>query len=157
MIPVNLRGDIHHADATDNHVSCVDVRIAADDSVQEIQQQIRHSLARGEHRANHLLLGLGRFLSHDRKVGFLTKDRAKPAGSIGAFSNLGAWDAEKRIGTGHSWLFCPPVATGQLLGAGCVTFQNRLGLTIQGHASLSSTPEIATRWMERWLAGIGQL
>ena len=45
-------------------------------------------------------------------------------------------------GSGDGWLFCPPVVTGQLLGAGCVTFQGRLGLAIQGRPM---------GLMERWL------
>ncbi|MEP2777638.1 MAG: hypothetical protein ABJQ29_09010 [Luteolibacter sp.] len=154
MIPVNLRGDIKHPDDTENHVSCVDVRIAAEDSVAEIQQQIRRRLERGEHRAKHLILGFGKCLNHGAKVKFLAKDRTKPAGGIGAFSNLGVWDSEKKIETTDSWLFCPPVVTGQLLGAGCVTFQNRLGLAIQGRSGLSSSPEIAAGWIQRWVAGL---
>lgn len=150
MVPVNLRGDVRHADDTANHVSCVEVKIAPDDRAMEIQQQIRRSLERGEHRANQILLGIGRFLGHAAKVKFLTMDRARPAGTIGAFSNLGVWDAEKKIATEDVWVFCPPVVKGQLLGAGCVTFQNRLGLAIQGHGSLSGTPGIAGLWMGRW-------
>ncbi len=154
MIPVNLRGDIHHADATENHVSCVGVRIAVDDSVGAIHQQVRHRLERGEHRANALLLELGRVLSHGAKMKFLAKDRSKPAGDIGAFSNLGVWDSEKKIDTRDSWLFCPPVVQGQLLGAGCVTFQNRLGMTVQGHPNLSATGGLTSIWMKRWVAGV---
>ena len=155
MIPVNLRGDINHEDDTENHVSCVDVRIAPDDSAEAVQKQILRCLERGEHRANHPFLGLGKFLSHAAKVKYLNKDRTKADGNIGAFSNLGVWDSEKKIKTDDSWLFCPPVVAGQLLGAGCVTFQKRLGLTIQRHPYLSSSPEIATCWMMRWVNAIG--
>jgi hypothetical protein len=151
MIPVNLRGDINHADDTENHVSCVEVRVGARDSAREIQREIRRRLERGDHRANHLLLGLGSLLGHGAKVKFLAKDRSKSAGNIGAFSNLGVWDSEKKMETNDSWLFCPPVAGGQLLGAGCVTFRNRLGLAIQGHAGFSASPEIAAGWMRRWV------
>jgi hypothetical protein len=149
MIPVNLRGDICHADDTENHVSCVEARISPDDSPEDIQRDILRRLARGEHRANHLLLMVGAVLSHKAKVAFLKKDRAKPAGNIGAFSNLGVWSAES--GRGEGWVFCPPVVTGQLLGAGCVTYGGRLGLALQGHPALSSTPEMAAGWMGRWL------
>jgi hypothetical protein len=149
MIPVNLRGEIRHTDDTENHVSCVEVRIAADAPPQDIQRQILRRLARGEHRANHLLLTAGGILSHAAKVGFLKKDRTKPAGNIGAFSNLGVWVGGGENGDG--WLFCPPVVTGQLLGAGCVTFRGRLGLCIQGHPGSLSIPESAQVWMMRWL------
>jgi len=153
VIPVNMRGHVSFPDDTENHVSCVDVLIAAEDTPSQIHQQIRRRLEQGEHLANHFLLGLGKFLSHSVKVKYLTKARSKPAGNIGSFSNLGVWDPEKKIETTDSWLFCPPVIRGQLLGAGCVTFQNRLGLALQGHAG--TPPDLAQCWMERWLQGIG--
>ena len=152
MIPVNMRGAIRHPDDTENHVSCVHLQIAAADSPAMIHQQLHRRLEEGEHQANQLLLGLGKFLSHAAKVGYLTKDRTKPAGNIGSFSNLGVWDTEKRIVTNDSWLFCPPVVRGQLLGAGCVTFQNRLGLSLQGHTHMP--PLVAGNLMKRWLCGL---
>ncbi|RYD37655.1 MAG: hypothetical protein EOP87_03085 [Verrucomicrobiaceae bacterium] len=150
MVPVNLRGDIRRPDETENHVSCVEVHISADDTAADIQQQIRRRLERGEHRANQLLLGIGRVLSHAAKVRFLAWDRARPVGSIGAFSNLGVWDTEKQVPTGDAWLFCPPVVKGQLLGAGCVTFQGRLTITLHAHHALDDTPRIASQWMAAW-------
>ena len=154
MIPVNLRGDIKYDDDTENHVSCIDALIAADDSTEAIQHQIHQCLKRGEHRANYLILCMGKFLSHQAKIRWITKTRKKPHGNIGAFSNLGVWDPESAINTSDSWFFCPPVCSGQLLGAGCVTFQNRLSLTIQTHPSLSEKPEIAKDWMTRWVNAI---
>jgi hypothetical protein len=152
LIPVNLRGDIRYADDTRNHVSGIEVSIAPGAAADAIQRQILHRLGRGEHRANLiLLLAVGRFLSPAARVRHLVNDRAKPAGNIGAFSNLGVWSVPDTPASRDGWLFCPPVVTGQLLGAGCVTFQGRLGLALQGHPTLSPTPEIAHRWMSRWL------
>ncbi len=154
MIPVNLRGDIEHNDDTGNHVSYVEPRIGCDDSPAEIQKQIRDRLERGEHRANYLLLGMGRFLNHERKVALIRKDRAMPEGNIGAFSNLGVWDPEKTIASKDFWLFCPPVVDGQLLGAGAVSFQNRFSLTIQGHPDLPNQVGMTKNWMGRLLLSI---
>jgi hypothetical protein len=133
----------------------VDVIIAPDDNVEVIHQQILKRLAEGEHRANFLLMELGRFLNHERKMSYLARNQAKPAGNIGAFSNLGSWDPEKRIDSDDAWLFCPPLATGQRLAAGCVTFQNRLGLMLQAHLDPSGLPELTQCWMHRWVARIG--
>lgn len=157
IVPVNLRRNIRKADDTANHVSCVEVRIAPDETVEAIHSQILRRLKRGEHRANQILMFLGGFLNHAQKVGFLMKDRIQEAGSIGSFSNLGVWDVGGNSKTGDAWLFCPPVVTGQLLGAGCVTFHGRLGITVQGSPTLSSTPEVATQWMGRWLDGIREM
>lgn len=154
MVPVNLRGDIECADDTENHVSYIEALVLEDDSPEDIQRQIHHCLANGEHRANYLIFSIGKLLSHQTKINWIAKTRNHPRGNIGAFSNLGVWDSKKMIKTADSWFFCPPVGKGQLLGAGCVTFQNRLSLTIQAHASLSDQPEIAKIWMERWISAI---
>ncbi len=149
MIPVNLRGDIRYPDDTENHVSCVDVKIAPNDTPTVIHRQILHRLQRGEHRANHLLLNIGRILSHQAKVKLLTEDRTKTSGNIGAFSNLGVWNLDA-ITSEEGWVFTPPVVSGQLLGAGCVTFQGRLGLAIQGN----SKKEIIEQRVQRWVKNI---
>ena len=154
MIPVNLRGDIRYADDTENHVSCVEPVISDVNSVEDIQRQIIHRLARGEHRAYHLILKIGALLTQKAKMHYITKSRKKSGGNIGAFSNLGVWDSEKTIESNDAWFFCPPVCKGQLLGAGCVTFKNRLSLTLQAHSDLSDQPERAKTWMKRWVAAI---
>jgi hypothetical protein len=147
MVPVNLRGDIHYNDDTQNHVSCVEVRISKNDTAQSIHRQILQRLERGEQRANYLLLTIGGILSHQAKVNFLIKDRLKPTGNIGAFSNLGVWNIEEETPE-EGWIFCPPIVTGQLLGAGCVTFNGRLGIATQGNSDTSSASQRMDRWIE---------
>jgi hypothetical protein len=144
MVPVNLRGDVKYADDTANHVSCIEPHITEDDTPQSIQHQILHRLHRGEHRANFLLLSLGCLLSHAVKVKLLRIDRSKPEGNIGAFSNLGVWKINPDPTEDEGWVFCPPRVAGQLLGAGCVTFNGRLGICIQG----ASAEQIMHRWIE---------
>jgi hypothetical protein len=155
MIPINMRGDGNVADDTSNQVSCVDVVIAPNDNVMEVHRQILKRLEDGEHRANFLLMKLGKLLTPERRMHYLARSFAKPEGNIGAFSNLGSWDPQKRIDSDDAWLFCPPLATGQRLAAGCVTFQNRLGLMLQAHRDSSGLPELTKRWMSRWVARMG--
>jgi hypothetical protein len=154
MIPVNLRGDVSYPDDTENHVSSVDVLVCPDESAFSIHQKILHQLDQGEHRANFLLMELGGILSHGFKMRYLRRDRARPRGNIGAFSNLGSWNADSRIDSADSWLFCPPVVHGQRLSAGCVTFRNQLSLTMQSHPHESLAPDLVTRRMVLWVAGI---
>lgn len=154
MIPVNLRGDINHDDDTSNHVSYVEPQITESDSVKDIQLNIHRLLERGEHRCHYILMVLGKFLNHDSKVRLIKRYRIKTTANIGAFSNLGVWDSEKSIRTHDSWLFCPPVSGAALLGAGCITFQGQLALTIQAHPSLADTPEVAQDWMMRWFSSV---
>lgn len=150
MIPVNLRGDISYPDDTENHVSCVETKIAPNDTPAMIHEKILYQLRRGEHRANHLLLNIGRILSHQTKVKLLNKDRTRPSGNIGAFSNLGVWNLKDKTNE-DGWVFCPPLVLGQLLAAGCVTFQGRLGLATQG----KSEKDTIEQRMRRWIDNIG--
>lgn len=154
MIPVNLRGSVDYDVDTANHVSCIEPIIAKNDSVEDIQQSISSRLFSGEHRANFLILGLGRFFPRQLKLYFIKKSRAKKEGNIGAFSNLGVWDSERAFQEDAHWYFCPPVCQGQLLGAGCVTFQNRLSLTIQAEPGLFNRQDIVQGWMKRWVQAI---
>jgi hypothetical protein len=155
MIPVNLRGDVIHLDDTANHVSYISPTLSPSDSLQSIQQQIRGRLSRSEHWGHYLvMLCVGKLLSERAMLKLISQERNKPQGNIGAFSNLGVWDSARRLDPQDFWLFCPPVAQGQLLGAGCLTYQNRLSLTLQGHPGLSDRPQLAQEWMARWLKGI---
>jgi hypothetical protein len=151
MVPINLRGGSTSTDDTENQVSCVDVIIAPEDRVLDVHNQILNRLAQGEHRANFLLMQLGRFLGQERKMRMLSHSRSKPQGNIGVFSNLGSWDSQMPIPTRDSWVFCPPLVTGQRLAAGCVTFQNRLGLMLHTRPDNTGLPDLASHWMGGWV------
>ena len=150
LIPVNLRGDITYPKDTANHVSCVEPVLFENDCSSSIQRQIAERLASGEHRRNHLTLALTTFLPQKIKTILLRRSRKAAAGNIGSFSNLGVWDSEKSIDTSDSWLFCPPVCTGHLLAAGCVTFQNRLAIALQAHPSVDSANKLSDKWITIW-------
>ncbi len=154
MIPVNLRGDVQLADDTENQISCLDVVVSPQDNPHTLHQQILHRLDQGEHRAKFLLMELGRFVSHRLKMRYLAKSRSNPFGNIGAFSNLGSWDPEKRIATDDAWLFCPPLVSGQRLAAGCLSFQNRLGLMIQAYPQPNGQAPSTKIWIDRWVRSL---
>lgn len=153
MVPVNMRSDGRVGSATcyANHVSCIDVLVAPQDTPQGIHRQLRDRLERGEHRATCLLMGLGKFFSQKCRQRLLARDRAKSTGTVGAFSNLGNWSPPGSQRSSDGWLFCPPLGGGQRLAAGCVTFQGRLGLVIQAHPDPVSGEKFAQGWLARWL------
>ena len=87
----------------------------------------------------------------------LRKELATSQWNIGSFSNLGDWDAEKTIQSPDcegGWVFAPPVLRCQQIGAGCVTFQNRLSLTIQVHPDLTNSPSVLQAWVQAWVKEI---
>ncbi len=154
MVPVNLRGKVRQARDTDNHSSYVGIRVLASEGVRDVHRRIYRRLAAGQHCANWKAYAVGRLASPALKKRLIDSDRAVSQWNIGGFSNLGHWDPDKTItaeGCLGSWLFAPPVLRSQLVGAGCVTFQGRLSLTLQVHPDLTTSPQVPQEWMRAWL------
>jgi NRPS condensation-like uncharacterized protein len=157
MIPVNLRGGITRDRDTANFSSYVGIKIYPKETVQKIQEKIYAALDRKEHWANWQGYALGKFSTHGIRKLLIAKERAMSQWNLGCFSNLGDWDSKKEITQPEclgGWLFCPPVLRCQLIGAGCVTFQNQLSLTIQAHPELTIDKKICVTWMNNWITEI---
>lgn len=157
MIPVNLRGQIDRKRDIDNHTSYLSVTVNSDESVQEVHAEIYRKLSIGEHWANWKAYAATRFMPAFLKRLMVRSGRATSEWNLGVFSNLGNWDPEKEIqneGLSGAWLFGAPVLRFQTVSAGAMTFQGRLGLTIQAHPELTVSRETVDRWMENWRTGL---
>jgi hypothetical protein len=157
MIPVNLRGKVVRERDTANYSTYVSVKVRPRESVRDLHQNIYAALDRREHWANWHAYELGRFATHGTKKFLLAHELATAEWNLGGFSNLGDWDSKKEITQPEclgDWLFCPPVLRFQCVGAGCVTFQNRLTLLIQAHPELTADPAIPRAWVRDWVAEI---
>jgi hypothetical protein len=157
MIPVNLRGKVSRGRDTANHTSYVGVKVQSYETAHDIHRNIYLALGRGEHWANWYAYQLGRFMTDGMRRYLVATELAMSQWNLGGFSNLGDWDPEKRITPTASqggWLFCPPVLRCQLVGAGCITFQNRLSLMIQAHAELTTDSVVTKVWVQNWVKEI---
>ena len=157
MVPINLRGKVIRERDTDNFTSYVGVSVASYETAYDVHRSIYDALGRGEHWANWYAYDVGRPLTSSMRKFLLKRDLAMSQWNLGSFSNLGDWDADKTINRSEcegAWLFAPPVLRCQLLGAGCVTFQNRLSLTIQAHPELTTNPAITQGWVQNWVKEI---
>jgi hypothetical protein len=157
MVPVNLRGRVVQESDEHNHSSYVSVRVRSYETVYDVHRNIYSALARGEHWANWDAYKSGIVLPGGLRRFLLRRDRAMAQWNIGGFSNLGDWDAVGEIRQPEclgQWLFAPPVLRCQMLGAGCVTFQNRLGLLIQAHPELTTSSVSPREWMQNWVREI---
>lgn len=157
MVPVNLRGRVSRERDVDNHSSYVSVKIQSFETVYDVHRRIYQALAAGEHWANWNAYKTGNVLPDGLKQMLIRLDRATAQWNLGGFSNLGIWDSGREISHPDcqgSWLFSPPVLRCQMLGAGCITFQNRLGLCVQTHPELTTNPEVPRAWMKNWIAEI---
>ena len=157
MIPVNLRGKVVRDRDTANFSSYVGVSVKSYETVHDVHRNIYAALESGEHWANWHAYQLGRLATSGIRKYLIANDKAMSQWNLGSFSNLGDWDHEKKITEAEclgGWIFTPPVLRCQLLGAGCVTFQNRLSLAIQAHPELTITPTVPKLWVEDWVKEI---
>lgn len=157
MIPVNLRGKIVRDRDTANYSSYVGVKVRSYETVRDIHRSIYAALGTGEHWSNWYAYKTGRFLTSGIRRYLVATEKCMSQWNLGAFSNLGDWDPEKKWNQREGeegWFFAPPVLRCQLLGAGCVTFQNRLSLTIQVHPELTTSSAVPQAWMDNWVKEI---
>ncbi|SRR5581483_64688 len=157
MIPVNLRGKVRRDRDTANYSSYICVKVCSYETVQDLHRKVYAALARREHWANWYGYQTGRVLPMAMKKRMVETGRCMTQWHLGGFSNLGDWDSDKKISQPDcegGWLFCPPVLRCQTVGAGCVTFQNRLSLTIQAHPELTSDPATPREWVQNWVKEI---
>jgi hypothetical protein len=157
MVPVNVRGKVFRERDTANFTSYVGIKIRSYERVHDVHQSIYAALGRGEHWANWYAYKASAWTTLGMKKFMIKNDLAMSQWNLGSFSNLGDWDADKTISSpdcAGGWLFAPPVLRCQLIGAGCVTFQNRLSVAIQAHPDLTTSPNIARAWMQNWIKEI---
>lgn len=157
MIPINLRGKVVRDRDTANYSSYISVKVQPQETAPAIHKKIYAALERGEYWGNWYAYKLGRFNTHGIKKFLIARELATSQWNLGGFSNLGDWDPEKKITQPEcsgDWLFCPPVLRFQKIGAGCVTFQNRLSLLIQAHPELTNTPAAPQAWIQNWVKEI---
>ena len=157
MIPVNLRGKVVRDRDTANYSSYISVTVQQDESLHSIHKKIREALDRRDHWGNWLAYDLGRLAPHGVKKFLLAKELATSKWNLGGFSNLGDWDPGKQIREPAclgDWLFSPPVLRFQRIGAGCMTFQNRLSLLIQVHPELTKNVAVPRGWVQNWVGTI---
>ena len=122
-----------------------------------IHRKIHAALKHGEHWGNWYAYELGRFNTHGIKKFLLAKELATSQWNLGGFSNLGDWDPEEKISQPDclgDWLFSPPVLRFQKIGAGCVSFQNRLSVLIQAHPELTTDAADCQSWIQNWIEAI---
>ncbi len=154
MIPVNLRGKVEQPTETENHSTYIGIRIFASEGVRDVHRQIYENLEKGRHCGHWKAFAASRFSSPAMKKKLINADRATTQWNLGGFSNLGIWDPEKKLTAPDlqgDWLFAPPVLASQMIGAGCVTFQGRLSLTLHVHPDLTTDPAVPAEFMQRWV------
>jgi hypothetical protein len=151
MIPVNLRGAVTRDPEASPHMAFFAVDVDHESSLNRLQSQIERLKERGYHWGAWLALNAGRLIGRRAMRQDLLKAEKKNHGWTGIFSNLGVWEVP---GSG-AWIFCPAISRIQPVGAGCLTMNGRMAVTLQLHdafgADLRTSYELLHAWKQACL------
>jgi hypothetical protein len=148
MLPVNMRGAVTRPASNPPHMSFLAADLAAmPPTLPELQGHIDRALSTAQHWGMWSLLQLGRVLGEKGMRADIRKRERQGHGATGMFSNLGVWNTE---GAGH-WLFCPAITRVYPIGAGCITVNGRLALTLQLHDALGGSLDSAQATLDDWV------
>jgi hypothetical protein len=146
MVPVNLRGAVVRPSAQAPHMSFYGVDLEGEVAPRAVQQRVDRLRRRRYHWGMWILLHLGRLLGKEGIRNDIRKRERQKHGVTGMFSNLGSWNVD---GAG-SWLFCPAITRVYPVGAGCVTVNGRMALTLQLHEALGRDLHCTWSLLDTW-------
>ncbi len=146
MLPVNLRGAVARPSAPPPQMSFLMVDVPDTSSATALQAHIDTHLRKGRHWGMWALLQLGRLLGEEGMRKDIRKRERLKHGTTGMFSNLGVWNVD---GGGH-WIFCPAITRVYPIGAGCITVNGRMALTLQLHDALGGSLDKARATLDAW-------
>ncbi|MGJ8656958.1 MAG: hypothetical protein ACSHX6_10960 [Akkermansiaceae bacterium] len=154
MLPINMRGAVEMQRETMNHSSCINIKLNSVNSFDDTHKTIYSAIKKKQHWQNWKGYVAGKWMSEKVKRKLLIEDKAMSQWNMGCFSNLGVWDSGKKLDSLDTWYFTPPVIECQRIAVGCITFQNKLSLTMQLHPLLSLDSEVARTWISDWVKRI---
>lgn len=146
MIPVNLRGAVTREREDSPHMSFLAVDVHGDTSPRRIQSQITRLKERACHWGSWVALHIGRLVGAEAMRRDIRNREKKQHGWTGIFSNLGVW----KVPDSGSWVFCPAIARSYPVGAGCVTINGRMSLTLQLHDGFDENLQTTRKLLEAW-------
>jgi hypothetical protein len=155
MLPINLRGAVTRHLERAPHMAFLGVDIDKDGAPAQVQQRIDQLRQRAYHWGVWIMLHAGRLLGGQAMRRDIRKREREQHGWTGIFSNLGVWHVP---GADH-WLFCPAISRVYPVGAGCLTMNGHMALTVQLHDVLGldmfAARGILAAWKQGCLAAAG--
>jgi hypothetical protein len=146
MVPVNMRGLVDAPSETAN--ASVGLRIDASrtSTPRDLQTQLKQKLKAHVHWGVWLLSNIGRLVG---KAGMRRLAKGE-ASFVGVFAGMGDWSLPGVPPDVH-YFSCPPVAKGCPLGAGAISWQGRMGVTLQSHPVLRASQADVDKWLNAWI------
>jgi hypothetical protein len=152
MVPVNLRGAVTRPNEAAPHMSFFGVSIEGASTVGALQAQIKRLKEQGVHWGTWIALHAGRLIGAKGLRDDLVKREKQGHGWTGIFSNLGVWNVP---GSG-SWIFGPAISRVHPVGAGCVTMNGRMALSMQLHDAFGGDLALTQALLDDWTLSILQ-
>lgn len=150
MIPVNLRGAVTRPNPAAPHMAFLGVQAEGVPSAAELQAQITRLRQRGYHWGSWAALHIGRVIgARALRTDYVSREK-KHHGWTGIFSNLGAWS----VPGSESWIFAPAISRVHPVGAGCVTMNGRMALSIQLHEAFGADAALAQALLDDWAGAV---
>jgi hypothetical protein len=146
MVPVNLRGAVRRAREAAPHMAFFGVDLDRNVSLTGLQTQISGLKERAYHWGAWILLHVGALVGAEGLRRDVRRREKKNHGWTGIFSNLGVWDVP---GGGH-WIFGPAISRVHPVGAGCITMNGRMALTLQLHAAFGAGLQTTHALLQDW-------
>lgn len=148
MVPVNLRGAVIRHAVSPPHMSFLGVDVEPGGSLRQLHAGVDRLRQRGFHWGMWIMLHMGKLLGAEGMRRDIRKRERQQHGTTGMFSNLGAWHVP---GASH-WIFCPAVTRVYPVGAGCITLNGRMALSLQLHDALGRTLHTSKALLQAWSA-----
>jgi hypothetical protein len=156
MLPINLRGAVTRPREGPPHMAFLGVDLDDGAAPAQVQARIDALREKAYHWGVWILLQAGRLMGKQGMRRDIAKRERQQHGWTGIFSNLGAWN----IDGADSWLFCPAISRVYPIGAGCITMNGCMALTLQLHdvlcADLDTANALLTAWRHACLPGQAQ-
>lgn len=146
MVPVNLRGAVTRYLERVPHMAFLGVDLDDDASPARTQASIDQLRAKAYHWGVWLMLHAGRLMGAQGMRRDIRNREKAGHGWTGIFSNLGVWNVEGA----QNWLFCPAISRVYPVGAGCITMNGHLALTVQLHEVLCEDLQASKALLAAW-------
>jgi hypothetical protein len=146
MVPVNLRGAVKRARDIAPHMAFFGVNLASGASLTGLQTQIARLKEQDYHWGAWTLLHAGALVGAKGMRRDIRQREKRNHGWTGIFSNLGVWS----VPGGGQWIFGPAISRVHPVGAGCITMNGRMALTLQLHAAFGASLQAAHALLQDW-------
>jgi hypothetical protein len=155
IVPVNMRGFAKTERDTDNAAWTLDVVFEPDASPEDVQSALVKELLRKQHWGTWELFKLLHLFKPETLRALARREMS--VRKHGSFSNLGRLSPrvlDPTRGVDEWWMAFNPVLRSRPIGAACLTWCDKLALTLQLHPALSRDPRVAREWLARWQASL---